>query len=127
MIFRKNDTTNECIDFVQFRLNNGETTQKYCGILSTSYSMAGQFQESTNKYRNWGMGAAKSKKEIEVIVFIAKEPLQEGETMDLKIAFTLYTGEGCCVIVVKLSRLLSIGEQSNFLLVYMIHLVQTWK
>lgn len=92
MIFRKNETTNECIDYVQFRLYDGQTTQKYCGILSTSYSMAGQFQESI-RFDSWGMGAAKSRKEIEVIIFISKEPLLEGETMDLEIAFTLYTGE----------------------------------
>lgn len=73
-------------------MNNGQTTQKFCGILNTGFSMDHHFQDSF-KYNSWGIGAAKSKKEIEVIIFISKEPLQEGETMDLEIAFTLYTGK----------------------------------
>lgn len=91
MVFRKNETANECIDYVQFRLSNGQTTQKFCGILNTGFSMDHRFQD-IGRYNSWGMGAAKSRKEIEVVIFISKEPLQEGETMDLEIAFTLYTG-----------------------------------
>lgn len=50
-----------------------------------------RFQD-TYRYNSWGIGAAKSKKEIEVTIFISKEPLQEDETMDLEIVFTLYNG-----------------------------------
>lgn len=72
-----------------------------------------RFQESPT-YDSWGLGAAKSKEEIEVIIFISKEPLQDGETMDLEIVFTLYTGE---VKEKEISRLLTIAAQSDFLLI----------
>lgn len=56
-----------------------------------------RFQESY-RYNSWGVGAAASQNEMEVIIFISKEPLQDGETMDLEIAFTLYTGEYCVIV-----------------------------
>lgn len=105
-MFRKNETANECIDYVQFKLSNGQTTQKFCGILNTAFSMDHRFQDPFHYSAN-GIGTAKSQKDLEVIIFISKEPLQEGETMNLEIAFTLYTGKGagcqeyfslCCAI-----------------------------
>lgn len=94
MVFRRNETTNECIDYVQFRLSNGQITQKYCGIITTGFSLDRRFQDS---YRDnmWGMGlgAVKSEKGVEVVIFIDKEPLQEDESMELVMVFTFYTGE----------------------------------
>lgn len=94
MVFRRNETTNECIDYVQFRLSNGQITQKYCGIVTTGFSLDRRFQDS---YRDnmWGMGlgAVKSKGAVEVMIFIDKEPLEEDESMELVMVFTLYTGE----------------------------------
>lgn len=90
--FRKNDTTNECIDYVQFTNNESQSSRKYCGVLNTALII----MESTVQSRfieNEEFGGFRSKKELKVTIFISKDPLRQDEEMDLNIVFTSYRGK----------------------------------
>lgn len=119
-MFRRNETTNECIDYVEFRLSNGKRTQKYCGIVTTGYSMDRRFEDSS-RYNSWGLGAVKSEKEVEVFIFISKEPLQEGESVELEIAFTFYAGESLLLLRDNEISRLQYCDTMDFFAVHVIH------
>lgn len=90
IVFRKNETTGECIDYVQFTSHDDVVSKKYCGVLSTALLMDAQFAafDPSEEY-----GGISSKSFVKVDIFISKMPLREGEEMDLNIVFTSYKGK----------------------------------
>lgn len=82
--FRKNETTGDCIDFVQFRGRNGQTSKKICGDLPR-----GDIAEYGNKLSEFEEHTTFDGK-IDTQIFISRDKLQPGETMDLEIVYTAF-------------------------------------
>ncbi|KAF2901906.1 hypothetical protein ILUMI_04276 [Ignelater luminosus] len=83
--FRKNYTTNECIDYVEYRRYDGTLGGKYCGQMGTDY----QFQPNdslvtTNSF------VQHSTSLINVYINISKTPLEPDEELELEIVFTTF-------------------------------------
>lgn len=92
LIFRKNESTGECIDYIQFKSHDDSMSKKYCGRLSAALSMDSQFENSIFTNSAFGDNAFESRSQLEVIIFVSKEPLRNDEEMDLRIVFTSYRG-----------------------------------
>lgn len=88
LVFRKNETTGECIDYVRFRRKDNSLSQKYCDTFNAALSMGTTFQHhpfdivSRNAFID-------IEGELNVELYVSKEPLNHDE-MDLNILFTSF-------------------------------------
>lgn len=92
LVFRKNETTGECIDYVQFKRQDGSTSRKYCEEFNAEFSMDSSFLHEA--VVSDGIATKNSfidyKGELDVVIFISKESLKINEDMDLRIVFTSF-------------------------------------
>ncbi|KAF5272146.1 hypothetical protein FQA39_LY01228 [Lamprigera yunnana] len=85
--FRKNFTTNECIDYIQYRRSDGTVSKKYCDTMQAALGMD-QFDETElTPTSNSFIDQTGS---VEVTVHISREPLVFYE-MELDVVFTTYS------------------------------------
>lgn len=87
--FRKNATTDECIDYVQFTRKDGSSSQKFCGRFNAALHMDHNFVDPSQRVSS-GTAIVDERGELDTFIFIAKEHLQSDEEMDLSIVYTAY-------------------------------------
>jgi hypothetical protein len=97
LIFRKNSTTDECIDYVQFTRKDGSSSQKFCGRFNAALYMDHNFVNPADPISS-GTAFVDEKGELDVILYVSKEHLGADEEMDLSIVFTAYRH---CSLVLK--------------------------
>ncbi|XP_011639477.2 uncharacterized protein LOC105428722 [Pogonomyrmex barbatus] len=101
MFFRRNG--DQCLDYVRFKRSDGHHTAKFCGEIDRSWIMslpiskddldADSFNyaeyDSVKKWKPWSIGDIAM---IETEIFISKERVPSGQTLDLLIVYTPYKG-----------------------------------
>ncbi|KAG7210902.1 hypothetical protein KM043_016280 [Ampulex compressa] len=102
MSFRRNGS--DCIDYVQFKRKDDHQTEKFCGTMDHSkmtyyvvpepkndMQNSGHLLEmSRNVYAEFDPSTRSSGGELQTEIFISKERLQEGQSLDLIIVYTPY-------------------------------------
>lgn len=92
IVFRKNESNDECIDYVQYKRQDGSSSKKYCGRLHSALGMDPIFapdayvtnlQPTINSFDE-PIG------QLDVYIYVAREPLHSYEEMELEIVFTSY-------------------------------------
>lgn len=93
IVFRKNLSTDECIDYVQYKRSDGSTSKKYCGRLNAALGMdrifapdvyATELAPTVNSFIDpTGI--------VDVNIYISREALKAYEEMELEIAFTTFS------------------------------------
>lgn len=80
MKFRRNETTNECIDYINFRDPlNDNSSGRMCGDFNLQ-----EFQAEGQFFANFGG-------KVITEIFISKEKLEAGKIMDIQIAYTAFS------------------------------------
>ncbi|XP_066252983.1 uncharacterized protein [Euwallacea similis] len=93
---RKNYTTMECIDYIQFRSKRGVASPRYCGIIDGRMNMdydkdnapatvVPQFYPISYSNAFFDIDG-----ELNVVIYIAKEPLETSEKTEFEVVFTSY-------------------------------------
>lgn len=93
--FRRNHTSGECVDYVQYKRHDGTLSSPYCGQMSAVLAMDHIFDhlgENTGPTSNSFVDPTGL---LAVHVYIAKEPLAVDEERDLNIVFTSYRSAFC--------------------------------
>lgn len=89
LIFRKNSTTDECIDYVQFSRRDGSSSQKFCGRFNAALRMDHNFGNPVEPISS-GTAFVDDKGELDVTLYVSKEHLKTDEETDISIVFTAY-------------------------------------
>ncbi|GJQ71499.1 hypothetical protein Trydic_g11216 [Trypoxylus dichotomus] len=86
--FRRDDSTQECIDYIQFKPERGRPSPKICGYLSARSVMSSQLDvfDTTSKDNTF----ISNDGDLDVSVYISKNALKPDETTRINIIFTLY-------------------------------------
>lgn len=100
LTFRKNSTTDECIDYVQFIRKDGLPSSKYCGRFNAALKMDHNFINPAESIAS-GNSIVDENGSLVVSIFISKQKLKFDEEMDLNIVFTPYRGIFCTLILKK--------------------------
>lgn len=94
--FRRNNVSNTCIDYVQYKRHDGTSSQQYCGRINAAVSMdhifaleggeESQLEPTSNSFVD-------RTRQIRVHVYVSKEPLAADEDRELSIVFTSFRGK----------------------------------
>ncbi|XP_064211298.1 uncharacterized protein LOC103314323 isoform X2 [Tribolium castaneum] len=87
--FRKNASTDECVDYVQFTRKDGSSSQKYCGRFNAALYMDHNFVNTADPISS-GTAFVDDSGELEVAISVSREHLENDEEMDLSIVFTAF-------------------------------------
>ncbi|XP_025834558.1 uncharacterized protein LOC108741543 isoform X1 [Agrilus planipennis] len=92
LILRKNETTNECIDYIQFKRDDGSNISRHCGYLNAELSMGKHFAPYpfSSDLAPTGNSYIDPKGKLIATIFVSREPLLEGEETDFLLVFTSY-------------------------------------
>jgi len=86
--FRVDPWTKECIDYVQFKGKNGVPSNKFCGqfdaidVMKTDDEYPNEFVTENAFIDAYG--------ELDVHIFVSKDPLDKDESTDINIVFTTF-------------------------------------
>ena len=89
LIFRKNSTTDECIDYVQFGRKDGSSSQKFCGRYNAALRMDRHFVNPSEPISS-GTAFVDERGELDVYIYVAREQLKSEEESGISIVFTAY-------------------------------------
>lgn len=89
LMFRRNESTGECIDYVQFKTQKGRTSERICGELDAKHIMnlkpnTFDTQAKENTFISDHSGY------LDVFVYISKHALRPNENTKINIIFTLF-------------------------------------
>ncbi|KRT80021.1 hypothetical protein AMK59_6557, partial [Oryctes borbonicus] len=87
--FRKNESTQECIDYIQFKPEKGKPSHRICGYLNARSIMSSQLEafDTTSKENSY---ISSDGGDLDVSVYISKQALKPDETTTINIIFTIY-------------------------------------
>lgn len=87
--FRVNESTGECIDYIQFKTERGRASNKICGNKNANHIMNLQpnsfDSQATDVTFISDIGHS-----LDIFVYIAKKALKPDETTKINIIFTIY-------------------------------------
>lgn len=83
--FRKNLTTGDCVDYLQFEKKHHVKSRKFCGKINAQKFME-EPEDSIYAYNTF----VETDGEMDVIIFVSSKALSLYEYMDLNIVFTTY-------------------------------------
>lgn len=86
--FRRNESTGECIDYVQFKTPKGRPSEKICGEVNAKQIMNMQPKSFDTQAKNTFINNHSG--QLDVFVYISKTALQPDEDTKINIIFTLF-------------------------------------
>ncbi|KAK9881709.1 hypothetical protein WA026_017227 [Henosepilachna vigintioctopunctata] len=84
---RKNESTGQCIDFIQFSSKDGSSTDKFCGNFDVS-KMNGE--SSVLDVFNYENSFRTKKHKLYTHINIGKEPFKRNQHLEFKVIYTAY-------------------------------------
>ncbi|KAL1490849.1 hypothetical protein ABEB36_011534 [Hypothenemus hampei] len=94
---RKNMTTGQCIDYIQFRSRKGLSSQRFCGLIDGRQRMNYNFDDDApeNVYPefyplSYSTSFIDVDGALDVVIYIAREPLNSLEKTAFSVVFTSY-------------------------------------
>lgn len=99
LYLRRDITTGECIDYIQFRTKKGNTSQRHCGFLDARLNMNYDMDDAPDSVFPEYFPISYSNSfidvdgELDVVIYIAKQPLELNERTEFSIVFTSYRGK----------------------------------
>ncbi|XP_050304974.1 uncharacterized protein LOC126742370 [Anthonomus grandis grandis] len=95
MHLRRNFTTGDCMDYIQFRSKKGFTSERYCGILDARIDMHLDSSDPDFILPQYFPISQRNTfidedGELDVVIYIHKEPLEPYEITDFLVVFTSY-------------------------------------
>lgn len=110
LVFRKNSTTDECIDYIQFTRKDGSSSQKFCGRFNAELYMDPYFINPADSITS-GTAFVDENGEMDVLISVAKERLKSDEEMDLSIVFTAYRRNFFLILIhIEISKFLDCSQ-----------------
>lgn len=90
---RKNESSGDCIDYIQFRSRRGVTSNKYCGVIDAKIIM--DYSNLENQVpqfypMSYSNAFVDIDGELDVLIYIAKQHLQPIEKTEIEMVFTSY-------------------------------------
>lgn len=92
LVLRKNESTDECIDYVQFKRLDGSTSRKFCGRFNAALTMDRIFipEQADMHGVAWLNTFIDLHGALEVYIFLSKDSLRKEAEMDLNLVLTSY-------------------------------------
>lgn len=90
---RKNDSSGECIDYIQFHSRRGLKSDKYCGVIDAKIIMDNSnLKDQVPLFypMSYNNAFVDIDGELDVVIYIAKQHLQPNEKTEIEIVFTSY-------------------------------------
>lgn len=96
---RKNDSSGECIDYIQFHSRRGLKSDKYCGVIDAKIIMDNSnLKDQVPLFypMSYNNAFVDIDGELDVVIYIAKQHLQPNEKTEIEIVFTSYLSKCIC-------------------------------